>query len=211
MASLALAFDGAIEARAPYTGGMKDGQTLTLLSDEDLMRLIGQGIIAPPIAELFRRHNRALFNFIAWQCRGDIGEAEDICQKTWVKLMQYPGDYRPTAAFRTFLYQIARNALIDAQRSAYARQREPLDEAVLAVPDEDLSPEAEASLKQNIGQVHQALMDLPAAQREVIVLRFFSDMTLEEIAALTGVGFETVKSRLRYGFARLRQTLELRP
>jgi RNA polymerase sigma-70 factor (ECF subfamily) len=187
---------------------MEHEQTLTRLSDEDLMRLIGQGIIAPPAAELFRRHNRALFNFIAWLCQGNIGEAEDICQKTWMKLMQYHGDYRPTAAFRAFLYQIARNALIDAKRGAYERQREPDYEIELAVPDEDISPETEMLLKQDINQVRKALMDLPALQREAIVLRFFSDMTLEEISDLVGVGFETVKSRLRYGFARLRRILE---
>jgi RNA polymerase sigma-70 factor (ECF subfamily) len=77
-----------------------------------------------------------------------------------------------------------------------------------AVPSEDISPEAEVLLKQNIGQVRKALLDLPATQREVIVLRFFSDMTLEEIAVLAGVGFETVKSRMRYGFAHLRRALE---
>jgi RNA polymerase sigma-70 factor (ECF subfamily) len=187
---------------------MKNGHALENLPDEDLMRLIGQGIIAPPIAELFRRHNRALFNFIAWLCQGNIGEAEDICQKTWVKLMQYHGDYRPTAAFRAFLYQIARNALIDAKRGAYERQREPDYEIELAVPDEDISPETEMLLKQDIDRVKKALMTLPALQREVIVLRFFSDMTLEEISDLVDVGFETVKSRLRYGFARLRRILE---
>jgi RNA polymerase sigma-70 factor (ECF subfamily) len=185
-----------------------DHSALSRLPDEDLMRLIAQGIIAPPVAELFRRHNRALFNFIAWLCQGNIGEAEDICQKTWVKLMQYHGDYQPTAVFRTFLYQIARNTLIDAKRNAYERQREPLHEMECAVPEEDISPEAEVLLKQNIAQVRQALLDLPIAQREVIVLRFFSDMTLEEIAALAGVGFETVKSRMRYGFAQLRRALE---
>jgi RNA polymerase sigma-70 factor (ECF subfamily) len=179
------------------------------LPDEDLMRMIAQGIIAPPVAELFLRHNRPLFNFIAWLCQGNIGEAEDICQKTWVKLMQYGGNYRPTATFRAFLYQIARNTLIDARRSAYEQQREPFQETALcAVPDDDLSPEAEVLLKQNLRQVRQALLDLPAVQREVIVLRFFNEMTLEEIADLAGVGFETVKSRLRYAFARLRRALE---
>ncbi|MDR0736292.1 MAG: sigma-70 family RNA polymerase sigma factor [Zoogloeaceae bacterium] len=186
-----------------------DHAALSRLPDEDLMRLIGQGIIAPPVAELFRRHNRPLFNFIAWLCQGDIGEAEDICQKTWVKLMQHHGNYQPTAVFRAFLYQIARNTLIDAKRDAYARRREPLhEEAECAAPGEDISPETEILLKRNIGQVRQALLDLPAAQREAIVLRFFSDMTLEEIAGLTGVGFETVKSRMRYGFAHLRRVLE---
>lgn len=172
------------------------------------MLMITQGFIEGPVAELFERHNRALFNFIAWLCQGNTDEAEDICQKTWIKLMQYSGEYHPTAAFRTFLYQIARNAMIDGKRSAYERQREALDENTLAVPESDLTPETELHLKQNWQQVQQALMHLPAPQREVVVLRFFSEMSLNEIAEVIGVGFETVKSRLRYAFAHLRRELE---
>jgi RNA polymerase sigma-70 factor (ECF subfamily) len=176
------------------------------LPDEDLMTLIAQGIVAEPVAELFRRHNRALFNFIAWSCRGDSDEAEDICQKTWLKLMRCT-NYQPSAAFRTFLYQIARNTLLDVRKSAYAQHETLDDEARISIPDNDLTPEAELSLRQNLYRVHRALMNLPVLQREVVVLRFFSELTLEEIAASVDAGFETVKSRLRYAFAHLRREL----
>lgn len=175
------------------------------LPDEDLMMLVSQGIVAEPVAELFRRHNRALFNFIAWSCQGDRAGAEDICQKTWLKLMRC-ADYQPRAAFRTFLYQIARNTLLDVRKSAYA-QHETLDGEEVHIPDEGLTPEAEFGLKQNLHRVHDALMNLPVLQREAVVLRFFSGLSLEEIAASVGVGFETVKSRLRYAFAHLRREL----
>lgn len=178
------------------------------LPDEDLMLMIAQGIITQPVAELFDRHNHALFNFIAWLCQGNLAEAEDICQKTWIKLMQYSGEYKPTAAFRTFLYQIARNALIDAKRSAYDQRRETLEEGALTDPEHDITPEAELRLKQNMHQVREAILCLPAPQREVIVLRFFNDMSLQEIADIADIGFETVKSRLRYAFAHLRRELE---
>ncbi|GHT80294.1 DNA-directed RNA polymerase sigma-70 factor [Betaproteobacteria bacterium] len=175
------------------------------LPDEDLMLLITQGIIEAPVAELFRRHNRALFNFIAWSCQGNTAEAEDICQKTWLKLM-HCASYQPSAAFRTFLYQIARNLLIDARRSAYA-QHDALDDHADAAPESDITPEVELGLRQNLHRVRQAMMTLPVLQREVVVLRFFAELSLEEIAAAVGVGFETVKSRLRYAFAHLRREL----
>jgi RNA polymerase sigma-70 factor (ECF subfamily) len=175
------------------------------LPDEDLMVLITQGIVEVPVAELFRRHNRALFNFIAWSCQGNVAEAEDICQKTWLKLM-HCASYQPSAAFRTFLYQIARNLLIDARRSAYA-QHDALDEHEDHVPESDITPEVELGLRQNLHRVRQALMTLPVLQREVVVLRFFAELSLEEIAAAVGVGFETVKSRLRYAFVHLRREL----
>ena len=176
------------------------------LPDEDLMTLIAQGIVAEPIAELFRRHNRALFNFIAWSCQGDRDEAEDICQKTWLKLMRC-ANYQPAAAFRTFLYQIARNALLDARKSAYARHEALDGDEEERLPDDDLTPEAALTLRQDMRRVRQAIMTLSTLQREVVVLRFFCELSLEEIAASVGAGFETVKSRLRYAFAHLRREL----
>ena len=117
-------------------------------------------------------------------------------------------DYQPQAAFRTFLFQIARNLWLDLRRSAAESLREELDDTQPETPTEDLAPEAELVLRQNLAQVHKALLALPTHQREVVVLRFFSDMSLEEIAHTVGEGFETVKSRLRYAFTRLRRELE---
>jgi RNA polymerase sigma-70 factor (ECF subfamily) len=118
------------------------------------------------------------------------------------------GAYTPQSAFRSFLFQIARNLWLDLNRSAAESLRETLDETHAELPADDLTPEAEFGLSQNLDRVHQALMALPFSQREVVVLRFFSDMSLEEIAHTVGTGFETVKSRLRYAFTRLRQELE---
>ncbi len=180
---------------------------LAALPDTDLMLLVANGLIEQPVAELFRRHNAALYNYVAWLCQGDAGEAEDVAQKTWVKLMTRCGDYQPSAALRTFLFQIARNTWLDQLRGAYQRQRDTLEETHLALPSDDLSPEAEAQLRQNLQGVRQALLALPPAQREVIVLRFFSEMSVEDIALTLGEKFETIKSRLRYAFARLRDSL----
>ena len=183
-------------------------EDLTQLPDEDLMVLVANGVIERPATELFRRHNRALFNFVAWLCQGNTAEAEDLTQKAWVKLMTRCADYSPQAAFRTFLFQIARNTWLDARKSAFEQHKEAIDDTHLQLPSEDLSPDAELHLRQNLQSVHKALMGLPAAQREVVALRFFGDMSLEEIAHTVGEGFETVKSRLRYAFARLRRDLE---
>ena len=179
---------------------------ITQLPDEELMLLIANGLIQEPAAELFRRHNHGLYNFIAWMCKGNVHEAEDITQKTWVKLMTACAHYQPSARFRTFLYQIAHNAVLDLRRSHGETTRADLDEAD-ELAGTALTPEAEWMLQQNLQQVRSALLQLPAAQREVIVLRFFADMSLDEIAATVGEGYETVKSRLRYAYTRLRQEL----
>lgn len=180
------------------------------LPDEDLMLLLARGLIEQPAQELFRRHNRSLFNYLAWMCQGNIHEAEDVTQKAWLKIMTRCADYQPTAAFRTFLYQIAHNSWLDGRRQMYEQARTVLDEA-LELADDAPGPEMEWHLKQNMQRIHQLLLHLPPAQREAVVLRFFNDMSLEEIALTTGVGPETVKSRLRYAYRRLREQLEGEP
>lgn len=171
------------------------------------MLLVAGGFIEPPAAELFRRHNRALFNYLAWMCGGNTHEAEDVTQKTWLRILTRCADYQPRAAFRTFLIQIARNVWLDGRKSAWETSKVQTDE-LPETPTDDLSPEAEFALRQNSAIVRQALMKLPVPQREAVVLRFFHDMALEEIAITVGEGFETVKSRLRYAYTRLRLELE---
>lgn len=197
-----------MRAAVAYTARMHPAD-LARLPDEELMLLVANGFVEQPATELFKRHNRTLFNFLAWQCEGNVSEAEDLAQKTWVKLMTRCSDYRPgQAAFTSFLLQIARNAWIDTRRSAYVATSMPLDDSHLQLPDEDLSTEQLAMLGQQQHRVRSAVMALPEAQREVIVLRFFSGLAVEDIAQVVGEGFETVKSRLRYAFAKLRLSLD---
>jgi RNA polymerase sigma-70 factor (ECF subfamily) len=177
------------------------------LSDVDLMLLIAQGFIEAPVAELFARHNDALFNFIAWLCQGNVAEAEDICQKVWLKLLQFSGNYQPKAAFRTYLFQIARNTVIDEKRGAYEKQRDNFHETLNDLPSEDLTPEEELHLKQNQQRLRSALLNLPALQREVVTLRFITGMSMNEVCDTLDTNFESVNSRLRYAFTKLRQEL----
>ncbi|MFV0665094.1 sigma-70 family RNA polymerase sigma factor [Denitromonas sp.] len=181
---------------------------LATLPDEDLMLLVARGIVREPAAELFNRHNRALFNYLAWLAQGNLGEAEDIAQSTWIRVLSRCGDYTPTAAFRTFLFQIARNLWLDARGSAWQRHSAPEETAPEASDEGDLSPDTVLALQQDSQRVHTALLTLPAQQREAVALRFFADMSVDDIATTVGVGFETVKSRLRYAFRHLRAELE---
>lgn len=180
------------------------------LPDEDLMLLVARGFISEPANELFNRHHRALFNFLAWLCRGNLAEAEDLAQKTWENLITRGGNYAPTARFRTYLFQIGRNAWLDQQRASERCLRDEMPpDTVPSDPDTRYAPDPlQARLDAHRqAALQDALCALPFAQREVVVLRYFADMSLEEIAQTVGAGFETVKSRLRYAFAALRRTL----
>jgi len=176
----------------------------TDLSDKELMTQIQRGNVAESATELYRRHNRALFNFVAWSCQGNSFEAEELCQKIWLKVM-YCDHYQSASSFNTYLYQTAREVLTESRAGVYDQQSIPGNE--LNVPDTDLTAEAEADLRLNLHRVRRAFMELPILLRETVALRFFSDLSLEEIAAATGTVFDTAKGRLRNAFAYLRREL----
>jgi RNA polymerase sigma-70 factor (ECF subfamily) len=106
------------------------------------------------------------------------------------------------------LYRIAHNRLADHWRALQHRPPAPEDgdERAARVPDHD-TPERHLSEFEERRRLRLALDELPDEQREVVLLRLEQDLSLEEIGEITGVGRETVKSRLRYAMDKLRQRL----
>jgi RNA polymerase sigma-70 factor (ECF subfamily) len=182
-------------------------------SDEALMLSYGGGDLLA-FEELYRRHSHGLYRFIAWRCpRRDW--VDEIVQDAWANLHAARESYRPQAAFRTYLYQIARNRMIDLLRLKEAQATNDTIEiddesAIDRLPEEHdaSSPQADLEKKQQIALLHAAIRALPAEQKEALVLQQFNGMSLEEIAAVTAVPAETVKSRLRYAMQKLRTHLQ---
>lgn len=169
-------------------------------SDESLMLRYADGDLAA-FRELYQRHHRGLYRFLAWRSpRRDW--VDEVAQESWAALHQARARYQVTASFRTFLYQIARNRLIDLQR-----QPQPLQADDEAMTLELSTPAAETLLEaqQLNSSLHAAIRALPGDQKEALVLQQFSGLSLEEIAALTDTPIETVKSRLRYAMRKLRE------
>lgn len=183
-------------------------------ADDHLMRRYCAGdLLAFEI--LYARHRLGLYRFIAW--RSPRAEwVDEIVQDAWASLHHARERYQPDASFRTYLYQIARNRLFDL-----LRQHQPLLAAdlgasvdgralfdVLADAAQDVStPETALDDKQQSARLHRALAALPSEQKEAVVLRQFSGMSLDDIAAISAVPVETVKSRLRYAMRKLRAHL----
>ncbi len=168
-------------------------------SDESLMLRYAGGDLEA-FRQLYQRHQRGLYRFLAWRSpRRDW--VDEVAQESWIALHQARGRYQASASFRTFLYQIARNRLIDLQR-----QPQPL-QADDGVEPEGSAPDAESALEaqQLNSALHLAIQALPGEQKEALVLQQFSGLSLEEIAELTAVPVETVKSRLRYAMRKLRE------
>jgi RNA polymerase sigma factor (sigma-70 family) len=177
------------------------------LSDEALM-LQYRGGDLPAFRELYRRHSEGLYRFIAWRSpRRDW--VDEIVQDAWAAMHMARGGYQPQAAFRTWLYQIARNRLIDLlrQREAMLAADVTEDSDIESLADQvgqDGSPEQALQKKQQFALLHAAIRDLPAEQKEALVLQQFNGMSIDEIAEVTAVNAETVKSRLRYAMTKLR-------
>jgi RNA polymerase sigma-70 factor (ECF subfamily) len=183
-------------------------------SDEQLMLRYREGDLAA-FRELYGRHRLGLYRFISW--RSPRAEwVDEIVQDAWASLHHARARYRPDASFRTYLYQIARNRLLDL-----LRQHQPLLAAelgagtdgrdlfdVLADAAQDvIAPDAVLENRQRADGLHGAIAALPGEQREALVLQQFSGMSVDEIAQLSSVPVETVKSRLRYAMRKLRQQL----
>ncbi len=174
-------------------------------SDEDLALRYRDGDLAA-FEELYRRHRQGLYRFIAW--RSPRREwVDEVMQDSWAALHQARARYVASASFRTFLYQIARNRLIDLMR------RDPAvvpDGAADGAADE-ATPEQALDARQQTARLHAAIRALPEEQREALVLQQFSGLALDEIAVLCDTSAETVKSRLRYAMRKLRAQLALEP
>jgi RNA polymerase sigma factor (sigma-70 family) len=190
-------------------------------TDETLMLRYRDGDLGA-FQELYRRHSGGLYRFLAWRSpRRDW--VDEIAQDSWIGLHQARARYQPQASFRTYLYQIARNRLIDLQRQPQAllaselgadRDGAPLFDqladgahAATHADARHSSQEQALDARQRQAGLHAAIDTLPVQQKEALVLQQFSGMSLEEIAALVDAPVETVKSRLRYAMRKLREQL----
>jgi len=184
----------------------------TPISDEELMLRYRDGDLRA-FEELYGRHRVGLYRFIAWRSpRADW--VDEIVQDSWANLHHARIRYQPDASFRTYLYQIARNRLLDLLRQQQHLLAADLGtgtdgrdvfDALADAAQDVVTPDAALDAKQRNDSLHQALAALPSEQKEAVVLQQFSGMSLDEIAAVVAVPVETVKSRLRYAMRKLRE------
>jgi len=174
---------------------------------DDALMLAWVGGDAGAFEALYARHRVRLYRFLVRQLR-DPGLADEAFQDTWQRVVTAGRDWRPDAAFAAWLYRIARNRIADHWRAQQYRPPAPADadERTLRVEDPD-TPELRMDALQRDRSLQSALDALPAEQREAVLLRLEQELSLEEIGVVTGVGRETVKSRLRYAMDKLRATL----
>lgn len=176
-------------------------------SDETLLARYREGDGAA-FEILYARHRQGLYRFLLG-LSGKPELADEVFQDTWLSLIRSTSQPQGRATFRTWLFQIARNRLIDHWRKHGAHQplHDSYDEQLHAIGDETNDPEQLLNLSRDNQRLESALQTLPADQREVFLLRAHGDLDLAQIASLTETPLETVKSRLRYAQHKLRRLL----
>lgn len=139
--------------------------------------------------------------------------AEDLFQETWMRVLLRGGQYNGKARFDTWLFTIARHLVIDLSRkrtmASLDQLRDPEgDERQFEIAIDEPSPFQQFCSREDAAEVTAVLLELHASYREVLVLRFHEEMSLEEISVLTKAPLSTVKSRLYRGLAALKPQVE---
>ena len=184
-------------------------------SDESLMLTYARGSAAAFDA-LYARYKSGVYRYLFRHC-GNAGTADELFQDVWMNVIRTRATYAPTARFATWLYTLAHHRIVDHWRAnvrtAISTEADAeAGDAVAALPGaRSEEPEIRAGNREIAARLWAALSSLSPVQRDAFLLQQESGLSLGEIATLTGVGVETVKSRLRYAIAKLRGELhELR-
>ncbi len=169
-------------------------------SDGELVTALNAGEAAAFDALYFRYRDRVAR--LALRFTGNHADAMDVLQETFTYLYRkFPG-FRLTSSMTTFLYPAVRNLSLELRRK---RRRETSSQGeLLALP----APHSDAGdERESLAAVVSAL---PPPQREVVLLRFVDDLTIDEIAAALDVPAGTVKSRLHHAIRTLQQDPRVR-
>src|SRR3954465_2516584 len=164
--------------------------------------------------ELVRRYQRPISAYV-YRMVGDYDSALDLTQEIFIKIYGSLARYRPEFKFSTWIYKIAHNCAVDHLRRHQGREQSLMvgtDSDAYELPLESglLTPEQESERKERRGEIETVVRSLPAAYRELIILRHSQDLTYEEIVEVTGLPLGTVKNRLFRAREMMRQQFLLR-
>jgi RNA polymerase sigma-70 factor (ECF subfamily) len=164
---------------------------------------------------LIVRYQHRLLRYLLY-LTGNREMAEDLFQEVWMRVLTRGGQFNGKSRFETWLFTIARNLVIDQKRK---RTMSSLDELFETGNDDDRPMKFEAvdgkpgpfdrlASGEDRQQIAAALLQLDTLYREVLVLRFHEELSLDEIAKVTRAPLSTVKSRLYRGMAAIKPWLE---
>jgi RNA polymerase sigma-70 factor, ECF subfamily len=158
--------------------------------------------------ELIELYQHRLLRYLLF-LTGKREVAEDLFQETWMRVLLRGSQYNGKARFDTWLFTIARNLVIDLSRKRTMASLDEMseggeDERPFEIAINGPSPLEQFQSREDCAEVGEVLLKLEPTYREVLVLRFYEELSLEEIATVTRAPLSTVKSRLYRGLAALK-------
>jgi len=165
-----------------------------MVTDDELMVAAGQGDRIA-FAEIVNRHNAKVYR-LASRFLGNRQEATDVAQDAFLRILAAAPDYRPGAAFGTYLFRVVSNLCLDALRKRRRAQGEELQDPKSG----DLSAEEEFLRNERAVAVSVALFSLPPRQRLAVLLKYYEDLNYREIAEVLKTsqkGVERLLARAR--------------
>jgi RNA polymerase sigma-70 factor, ECF subfamily len=188
--------------------------------DYDMTLAAGVSSDTQRIARGLRQRDVALFHALVeqYQCRlvryliyllGRHDEVDDLVQETWLRVLERGRSYDGRSRFEPWLFTIARHLAIDHMRKRRTVSLEAEDDGESPLPaSSDPSPFILAARTEDAQRLAQSMQTLDFIYREVLVLRFQEDLSLQEVAAVIGAPVSTVASRIYRGLQTLREQLE---
>jgi len=174
------------------------------LSDEKLMHMCIKGD-SNAFGVLFHRYQGKILNF-AWRYLNDMGSAEDVLQKTFLRMLLFRKSFRKKASFATWLYTIAKNLCWEdsekLRKESHAHNENP-DPSEYERQD----PLHEVEQKELHETVRKAISSLPPRQRTAVILTKYQGMTLSEAAMVLGCSEGAVKQLIHRALPDLRKKL----
>lgn len=169
------------------------GRPIEARDERSLIALARDGS-RPAFAAIHARWRDEVFGFLAGML-GDASLAEDVLQETFLRVHASLARYDDARPFRAWLYQIARNAAVDAAR--VQRKVEKLEAAVARDERVDHDALAQAARAEDAATVRDALATLDVETRALVLQRLWLDMTLDELADSWSCTERTIRNRLR--------------
>ncbi|OYQ43849.1 RNA polymerase sigma factor [Flavobacterium aurantiibacter] len=161
---------------------------------------------------LINRHQSKLYGFI-YSKVNDRDVSDDIFQDTFIKVIKTlkSDSYNEEGKFLPWVMRIAHNIIVDHfRRNKKMPMVRDTDEYSVfnTIKEADLNIENQIITEQIEGDLRKLILELPADQREVLMMRMYQDLSFKEIADNTGVSINTALGRMRYALMNLRKLIE---
>ncbi len=183
-----------------------------IVSDRELLKLYLEGDKSA-ISTLIEKHNRRVRDYVRAMVK-DSDVADDITQETFIKVVKVidEGRYTDNGKFLSWVLRIAHNRALDyfrAQKSSSSVSESSAGYNVLGtIKYADRSVEESIISDQTAEEIRSLVELLPEEQRQVVMLRYYSDLSFKEIAEQTGVSINTALGRMRYALINMRKMMK---